>query len=754
MECPEVSGSSDVVSRNKQVTTPADVSIDRVLGELSVNYPQADLKIIQQAFELARTAHEGQKRASGEPYIIHPLAVAQVLAGFRMDCVTIAAALLHDVVEDAKIEDRQLRHEFGEEIAFLVEGVTKVTRLVSDSSYEEDQLESFRRLLVATAQDQRTVLIKLADRLHNMRTLQHLSSEQRKTACQSTLDIYAPLAHRMGMGRIKDELEDLALKFLHPDVYRDLKEKIALKTPERQLIIEQASEMLRTALEEEGLQVEIAKRVKHYYSIYRKMVTTQRSFDEIYDLLALRILTEKESECYLILGKVHQLWKPLDGRFKDFISVPKVNGYRSLHTTVVGPRSRLVEIQIRTYDMHNVAENGIAAHWRYKRDRGINTKVGDDTRWLGQFSQDLLETVSPEEFMDSLKVDLFAEEIMVFTPNSDLIQLPRGSTIVDFAYKIHSEVGDRCRAGKVNGKFVPLSYVIQTGDRVEVITKKDAHPSRDWLGFAKTARARNKIRKFLMQIERGELLETGRALLTRELERFRVSVKLLEDPEKMARVFEDFHLRSLDELYVSVGFGKVLTKHVISRLLPKTQLAQRKQAAEHATGIIPIRDIDGYTYRRALCCNPLPGDPIIGFVTKNRGISIHAKECPSLAAANVSEARLLPLFWDRGETESYQVEIGVEATDRERLLSDITSVIASTGTNIRGSVARSQYDGTAKLIFVMDVVDVDHVNRVINRLISIPGVKTVIRKTKPSRQLADASNNTSKTKRKRARKKT
>ncbi|HNT35492.1 MAG TPA: RelA/SpoT family protein, partial [bacterium] len=518
----KVSETPETRSKDTEVAASASISIDRVLGELSVNYPQADLNLIQQAFDLSRKAHEGQFRESGEPYVVHPVAVAQILAELRMDCVTIAAALLHDVVEDAGIEDRQLRHEFGDEIAFLVEGVTKVSRLVSDSSYEDEQLESFRRLLVATAKDQRTVLIKLADRLHNMRTLQYLSSDKRKLACQSTLDIYAPLAHRMGIGRVKDELEDLALKFLHPDIYRDLKEKVAQKAPERQIIIEQASEVLRKTLQSEDLRFEISKRVKHYYSIYRKMVTTHRSFDEIYDLLALRILTEKDSDCYLILGKVHQLWKPLDGRFKDFISVPKVNGYRSLHTTVVGPRSRLMEIQIRTHDMHNVAENGIAAHWRYKRDQGTTTRVGDDTRWLGQFSQDLLETVSPEEFMDSLKVDLFAEEIVVYTPNSDLIQLPRGSTIVDFAYKIHSEVGDHCRAGKVNGKFVPLSYVIQTGDRVEVITKKEARPSRDWLSFAKTARARNKIRKFLMQVERGELLETGKALLTRELERLRV----------------------------------------------------------------------------------------------------------------------------------------------------------------------------------------------------------------------------------------
>ena len=404
---------------------------------------------------------------------------------------------------------------------------------------------------------------------------------------------------------------------------------------------------------------------------------------------------------------------------------------------MVGPNGRLIEVQIRTHEMHNVAENGIAAHWRYKRGAGDSPKLGHDIIWLGQFSQDMQEATNPEEFMEALKVDLFAEQIVVFTPKGDLIQLPRDACIVDFAYKIHSEVGDHCRAGIVNGKFVSLNYPLQTGDRIEVITKSDACPSREWLSFVKTARARNKIRRSLMDIERHDLIKSGSALLRRELERVGIPFKVLEDSTKNARLFKSLRVRDLEELFVNVGFGRILTKHVISRLIPRTQRARRRRSSRDNENVLRVQDIDGYAYRRAQCCNPLPGDPIIGFVTKNRGISIHAANCRSLKGSNLSEERLIPLYWDREQAQSFVVEIGVEAKDRGRLLSDITSVISATGTNITGSLARSQPDGTAKLSFSLLIVDVDHLNRVINRIIPIEGVKTVTRRAKSTRELSD-----------------
>ncbi len=702
-----------------------NVSVDDIIQVMRKSWPQLDEDLIRRADRFAQDLHQGQVRLSGNPYIVHPRNVALLLAELEMDAPSVAAGLLHDIVEDTPVTEEQLTQLFGEEVAFLVQGVTKLGRIGLETT-EETQVENLRRMLLATAKDLRVVVIKLCDRLHNMRTLRHLPLEKQISISRSTMDIYAPLAHRMGMGRIKWELEDMAFSYLDPQAYRDIKRQVAEKRVERERYMGEVIERIRERLAREGIEGQVEGRVKHFYSIFRKMLRDNRRFEDIYDLVALRVLTQTEALCYAILGVVHSLYPQAEGRFKDYISTPKANGYRSLHTTVIAPRGRLIEVQIRTQEMHQMAEEGIAAHWRYKEDR-TGPRLGPDAKWLQELSSWIRETKDPEEFMESLKSTVFDDEVFIYTPKGDVVRLPRGATAIDFAYKIHSDLGNTCIGAKVGGKFIPLSRPLESGSTIEIVTSRSGHPSPDWLAICRTPRAKAKIRKYLLDSRHDELLSIGRNILTKELNRLGQVPSHVFATERMNAVVKSLGLESTDSLFVQVGFGRISTRQVLSRLLRKEPQIRKPLSEAGPSNILHVREIDDVLYRRAMCCNPVPGEPIVGIVTKARGISIHKASCRAIQDFTDME-RKIPMYWDTSNGERYTVEIHVEAKDRGRLLADITSRISATGTNILGCNTLTDKTHLARLDFTVEVVDIDHLNTIINRLIDIEGVKSVTRK--------------------------
>lgn len=680
----------------------------------------------RKAFEYAMQAHSGQWRVSGEPYITHPLTVAEIVTDLVPDRETLAACLLHDVLEDTSVNGDMLRTEFGEEVAFLVEGVTNVSRIRFGMPHEK-QVENLRRLLVATAKDLRVILIKLCDRLHNMRTLEALPTIKQRRIAQSTLDIFAPLAHRLGLERIKNELEDLCLYYLHPSIYRDIKHKVDERLAARLDYGRKVQNIVADVLATNGIDAEVEWRVKHFYSIFSKMQRDNKDFSEIYDLTGIRILVGTVEQCYASLGMLHGVWPPVEGRFKDYISKPKPNDYRSLHTTVLGPEGRLLEVQIRTHQMHRVCEEGVAAHWRYKERGRSSRKLGDDAVWLSQMSGLLQETRDQDEWSYSIKTDLFTDEAYCYSPKGDIIRLPAGSCPIDFAYHIHTELGDRCQGARVNGRYVPLSYQLKTGDVVEIETSKSAHPSPDWLGLVKSSRARHKIRNYLIEANREQLIEQGRLMLGRELHRLGVNPPTFFSSDACMEIMESLEIQHLDDLFALIGFGRIATKQVVMRIM-KSRAREKKVEKRPIGETLKATDIDDMLYRLARCCQPVPGESIVGLVTRGRGISIHREDCTNIIKFQGDRARLIPIRWEENGQAGSQVEITVHANDRQQLLADITSVISSHAVDIRGSNTVSTDDSKAILTFTILIRDIKQLRRLATSLMDIRGVTNVSQK--------------------------
>jgi len=690
--------------------------------------PGADLDVLSRAYQFSAASHQGQQRASGEPYLSHPLEVATLLVDFKMDVTTVTAGLLHDVLEDTTATKADLEREFGGEIAELVDGVTKIGKLAF-SSREERQAENFRKMLVAMARDLRVLMIKLADRLHNMRTLDYLPTDRSRKIAQETLDIYAPLAHRLGMAKVKAELEDLALRSLNPGDYLDLQKRVAKRRLEREADINQVIAILQRKLSEVGIDSQIRGRPKHFYSIWKKMHDQGREFDEIYDLTAVRVITASVRDCYGALGVIHSLWKPVPGRFKDFIAMPKVNMYQSLHTTVIGPKGDPVEIQIRTREMHRIAEEGIAAHWLYKERKAGKDKLDESLVWLRQLIETQQETKDPQEFMDTVRVDLFPDEVYVFTPKGDVKALPEGATPLDFAYAVHTKVGEHCVGAKVNAKLVPLRYTLRQGDIVEIVTSPSQHPSRDWLKIVKSTRARAKINQWLKVEERARSIELGRELFEREARKYHLNPTPLLGGDDLKKVAADFGFAGSDDLLAAIGYGKSSVHQVLNKLAPNALLEQPERPKATQTRPAPtdgvrIRGVDDLLVRFARCCNPLPGDPIVGFITRGRGLTVHARDCLTVAKSVLDRERLIDVEWDVAEPGKRPVRIAVYiGQDRPGLLSEITGAISARNGNITKAEVTVTDDRRGINNFVVEVADVRQLQDIIQ---SIREVKDVI----------------------------
>jgi GTP pyrophosphokinase len=690
-----------------------------------------DLELLDRALRFSAAAHRGQKRMSGEDFVSHSIAVAQILAEQLLDTTSIAAALLHDVVEDSEVRVEDIAREFGAEVAGIVDGLTKISHLTFRSSAEE-QVENYRKLLLSIAKDARVIIIKLCDRLHNMRTLEPLSPEKRARIATETREIYAPLAHRFGMARIKAELEDLAFKFLEPEDYRALVGQVAAKKAAREQLILKLRTPLEYELRRAGIEwFEITGRPKHLWSIYQKMKKRGKGFDEIYDLMALRVIVASVPECYHALGIIHHNWTPLQERIKDYIASPKSNGYQSLHTTIFGPGGQLFEVQLRTREMHRTAEYGIAAHWVYKDDASTDDVEGH-LQWFRQLLELQQDTHSPEEFLEFLKIDLYQDEIFIFTPQGDVKRLPKGATPIDFAYHVHTKVGERCQGAKINGRIAPLHRELKNGDAVEILTGPNARPSRDWLNHVRTARARHKIKQWIKQEEETVSLQLGHEILQREIKRRR-----LAEPgdDQMSRAAAALSVADADGLVIAVGRGDVNIGQVVRALypdLPQDELQEPKPTVfgrvldriRLGRGI-KIQGVDGLMVRYAQCCQPVPGDKVVGYVTQGRGISIHRADCPNLLTLS-SDERRMEIDWQESEGEAFAVRLVVNAEDRRGLYADIMQAISSTGTNIRGADLNTRDGSVFGTIFV-EVDNLPHLEKVLRIIRRVKGVHLVDR---------------------------
>ncbi|MGB4432492.1 MAG: bifunctional (p)ppGpp synthetase/guanosine-3',5'-bis(diphosphate) 3'-pyrophosphohydrolase [Bacillota bacterium] len=695
-------------------------------------------ELVEKAYAFAAAAHSGQYRASGEEFIEHPLAVAAILSELEGDAQTLAAALLHDVVEDTSVKLEDISSEFGPEVARLVDGVTKLSRIQFHSRVEE-QVSNLRKMFLAMADDWRVVVIRLADRLHNLRTLDALPREKQKQIAEETLEIYAPLAHRLGIWRFKWELEDLGFRYLHPEEYRALEQEIAAKQSEREAEAAMIIEQLHTNLEEAGIHADVQGRTKNLYSIYRKMKTQGRQLNEIYDLLAVRAIVDTVTDCYETLGIVHTLWKPMPGRFKDYIAMPKPNGYQSLHTTVLGPFGQPFEIQIRTREMDRTAEYGSAAHWRYKEGRA-DESFDQKMAWLRQLLDWQREMTDAGEFMEALKIDLFQDEVFVFTPKGDVIDLPVGSTPLDFAYRIHTDIGHHCTGAKVNGKLVPLSYKLQTGDIVEIMTSRHSTgPSRDWLDIVKTSQARSKIRSFFKKQVREEDVARGKASLEKEIQKLGVKWADIDEAGIFDKVLERLRYSDMQSLYAAISYVGISPVHVAGKvkdeimrtqpsLMPQKEELQKpptKQVKSPEEGVI-VKGMSDFLVRLAKCCSPVPGDPIIGYITRGRGVTVHRIGCPTIQTLK-DEERFIEVSWEAEVIGSYPVEILVEGYDRPGLFADVMAAIANVGSNISKATAEADSDGIARISAKFDIHDLDELKKLVADIRRIKGIISVDR---------------------------
>lgn len=721
------------------------MALTELIEELKKNNPKADLDLIEKAYNFAQQAHEGQLRNSGEPYITHPLAVAKILAGLGLDDNTIAAGLLHDVVEDTPKKLEDIRKIFGQEIALLVDGVTKLSR-IGYSSKEERQIENYRKMFLAMAKDIRVILIKLADRLHNMRTLKHHDFWKQREVAQETLEIFAPLAHRLGIFRFKWELEDLSFRYLEPDKYYDLVGKISMKRKEREEYINEVIEILREELKKANLTADISGRPKHFYSIYTKMEKKNKDLNEIYDLIAVRVIVNSVKDCYGTLGIVHTLWKPIPGRFKDYIAMPKPNMYQSLHTTVIGPRGEPFEIQIRTWDMHHTAEYGIAAHWLYKENSKQKARIDEKLTWIKQIREWQSELQDSKEFMETLKIDLFSDVVFVFSPKGDVFELPAGSTPIDFAYRVHTEIGHRCIGSKVNNRLVPLDYTLKTGDIVEILTSKQANgPSRDWLKIVKSSQAKNRIRQWFKREKREENLNRGKELLEKELRKHGLEVQNNLRTDRLNNIAPKLGFSFSEDLLVAIGDGVITPIQVVLKLkevyekdkivsidleddlLPKET---KKSKLKNSSQGVRIKGVDDVMIRFARCCNPLPGDKIIGYITRGRGVSIHREDCPNVCSYLALEPeRLVEAAWDESDSNTFQVEIMITAVDRAKLTSEIINTVSDAKIQITAINARIKKNGTAVIDLKININNLEQLNSIVEKIYRIKDVVEVRRVT-------------------------
>src|SRR5215211_7211341 len=704
-----------------------DVEVAPLIAAYRDRHRKADTALIEQAFEVARVAHADQVRRSGEPYIAHPLGVAMILADLGLDDVTIAAALLHDAVEDTTVTDEDLQERFGPDVAAIVDGVTKLDRIQFDTK-EEQQAATLRKMLVAMAKDIRVLLIKLADRLHNMRTLASLPEFKQRRIAQETLDIYAPLAHRLGIADMKWQLEDTAFAVLYPLRYAEIEQMVATQAPEREDFLETVLTDLRARLDELKIEADVKGRPKHYWSIYEKMITRGKQFDDVQDLLGVRVVVESVKDCYAALGSIHAMWKPVQGRFKDYIAMPKFNLYQSLHTTVVGPSGKAVEVQIRTQEMHRRAEFGVAAHWGYKE-----REPAEDLLWLQRMVDWQQETSDPGEFMEALKIDLEYDEVFVFTPKGKVITLAAGATPVDFAYAIHTDVGHRCIGARVNGRLVPLDSTLSSGDSVEIFTSKveGAGPSRDWLQFVQTPRARSKIRQWFSRERREDAIETGRDELVKALRRESLPVQKLAGSSILAKVAVAMNYADLEALHAAVGEGHVSPRTVVQRVqrelrggeeqLPVT-VGRPPRTLRRRTVGVHVEGLDDVMVRLSRCCTPVPGDEIMGFVTRGRGVSVHRTDCANAAGLAAQAHRVIDVDWDHDQPATYVVSVEVEALDRSRLLRDVAQALAEHHVNILACTSQTSSDRVAKLRFDFELADPSHLESILGAMKRIDSV--------------------------------
>jgi len=712
------------------------IRLNDILDKVSAYNPTADLNIIRKAYVYCAKVHQGQTRLSGEPYIIHPMEVAGLLADLRLDVPSIVTGFLHDTIEDTLATYEELVEMFGEEVALLVDGVTKISK-IHFKTKEESQAENFRKMLLAMANDIRVILVKLADRLHNMRTLEFQPEPKQRSIARETMDIYAPIANRLGISWVKVELEDLSFRYLNPETYFELVRKISLKKQEREAFVEEAKAIIFDKLAEHNIVGEVSGRSKHLFSIYRKMEKRNVEFEEIYDLIAIRILVNDLRECYEVLGVIHSSWKPIPGRFKDYIAMPKGNMYQSLHTTVIGPHGDRMEVQIRTHEMHNVADAGIAAHWKYKEGKGYDEKDVKRFAWLRQLLEWQQELQDSREFMDSVRVDLFSEEVYVFTPKGDVKGYPKGSTPIDFAYSVHTDIGHRCVGAKVNGKLVPLKYELKNGDIVEVITSPHHTPSKDWLKIVKSSRARNKIRSWIKTEERKRSVVLGREICEKDFRKYSVNLQKIQKSGDFKRVAAEFGFAGDDDLLAAVGYGKISAGQIIGKILPHEKIQERADHKESrlsavinkftgkSSSAVEISGVDDVLVRFGKCCNPVPGDEIIGFITRGKGVTIHTSDC-QLALESDPERRI-DVAWSKGKSSVLPVKIRVICHDVKGILANITMAITNCEANISSAHIQSTIDQRGENIFEVNVVDLTHLQKVMNAVMKVKGVIKVER---------------------------
>ena len=731
-----------------------DKELQEILDKIKKYAPNADVTPVIKAYELAKSAHAGVFRKSGEPYIIHPIAVANILADLELDMEVIAAGLLHDVVEDTPYTYEDITELFGKDIADLVDGVTKLGKIKYQTK-EESQAENLRKMFLAMAKDIRVILIKLADRLHNMRTLKFMPEEKAKYKAKETLEIYGGIAHRIGISKIKWELEDLALKYIDPEGYRELSDKITMKRSQRQEYIDKIVHLLEEKFKEVDINCEVSGRPKHFYSIYKKMKKKNKTFEEIYDLTAVRIIVDTVKDCYAVLGMVHTMWIPMPGRFKDYIAMPKPNLYQSLHTTVIGPDGEPVEIQIRTHEMHEIAENGIAAHWKYKEGITGNqdAKMEQKLKWLRQMMEWEKDVQDPHEFLDALKDDVFNSQVYVFTPRGDVIELPAGSTPIDFAYRVHTNVGNKCTGAKINGKIVPINYKLQNGEIVEVITSSNSTgPSRDWLNIVQTPTARNRIRQWFKKERREENIERGTDILEKEFKRYNIPYKNSSIQKFLNQVAKKFNQPTLEDLIATIGYGGIATSQVMPKVrdfynkevnrqekekrMQEKEDKIKKNFDEHEYAKkrkkkdngITVKGLDNILVRFAKCCNPLPGDDIVGYITKGRGVAIHRRDCTNIKLDDeFLQNRLVEVEWNNPEKSKFEGEVKIIAVDRVGLLNDIIHVVSMEKLSISGINCRVLKDNTANISLLVEVNDISELKQLMKKIKSIPGVDEVSR---------------------------
>ncbi len=708
--------------------------VEKVRG----NNPDADIDLLRRAYVFSAFEHKGQVRHSGEPYLVHPLEVADLLADMKLDVVAIAAGLLHDIVEDTQTPIERIKELFGADVAHVVEGVTKLGAIPFSSS-EERQAENFRKMLLAMVDDIRVILVKLADRLHNMRTLHHLPEERRVKIAQETRDIYAPIANRLGMSKIKNELEELAFKYLEPAAYESLRQTVEKRRRATEGMIEDLKNTVAAKLAEAQIPViEIDGRIKRLFSIHQKLKRQKIELDQVYDLVALRIVTQSVKDCYGALGIIHQTWSPVPGRIKDFIAMPRPNGYQSLHTSVISEHGFPFDVQIRTEEMHRRAEEGIAAHWKYKEGR---VGAGRDEQyfvWLRQLLEWQQEVRDPQEFLQNLKIELYPEEVYIFTPRGEVKALPRDATPVDFAYAIHTDVGHQCVGARVNGKMVPLRARLRNGDIVEILTTPGHKPSRDWLNFVTTSRARNKIKHFIHAEEKERSIELGRKLFDKEAKRYGLNLKQLTDPEAMGRVLTEYGMGKADELYAALGYGKLAPKTVIGKFVPQQELKEAPPEGGIASVVrrvlggtgddkITVHGIDDLMVFRARCCNPIRGEKIVGYITRGKGVSVHSATCSNVLNLLYDPERRIAVEWAKGaDGTPYTVRLTIQVEDRKGILADVSSKIAGINTNIR-NVEATVDDQMGRIDMTVEISDVKHLQKVIKSLRSIAGVVDVER---------------------------